>query len=142
MSCFVSHTSSLLILHLRIPGTNETGCLVLRNSKETTNSSIHHIFSFMLQDSRISKFYTKDFQHHLLYEYGLWYNLHMITKFHTYCTSIYINANCSMMNSILSGDMKLVWQAEKTKSILNTAFRKKLMRYVFIALQNVKPCGM
>ena len=34
LSCFVSHTSSLVIFHLRIPGTNDTGCLPLRNSRK------------------------------------------------------------------------------------------------------------
>ena len=108
--------------------------MVLRNSKETTNSIIHHIFSFMLQESRISNFIPRIFN--ITFYMNTDYNLHMITKFHTYCTSIYINANYSMMNSILSGDMKLVWQADKIKSILNTAFRKKLMRYI------LWPCKM
>ena len=105
LSCFVSHTSSLLILHLRIPGTNETGCLVLRNSKETTNSSIHH-FSFMLQDSRISKFYTKDFQHHLLYEYGLDYNVAQFTYDNKAPYLLYFNLyQCELLDD----EQHIVW---------------------------------
>ena len=145
LSCFVSHTSSLVIFHLRIPGTNDTGCLPLRNSRKIL------ILEFII--SSVPCFTDREYLNFILIIFNInfyintdyitmRYSLHMITKFHTYCTSIYINANCSMMNSILSGDMKLVWQADKIKSILNTAFRKKLMRYVFIALQNVKPCGM
>ena len=139
LSCFVSHTSSLVIFHLRIPGTNDTGCLPLRNSRKIL------ILEFII--SSVPCFTDREYLNFILIIFNInfyintdyitmRYSLHMITKFHTYCTSIYINANCSMMNSILSGDMKLVWQADKIKSILNTAFRKKLMRYV------LWPCKM
>ena len=88
----------------------------------------------MLQGSRIFEFCTKKFQHQFLYEYGY---LDLSSKMEF----IFLMINVRVIKIGVTIGLKS-YSNNKIKSILNKALRKKRIRYVFAALQNVKPCGM
>ena len=119
LSCFVSHTSSLIIMYLRIPGTNETGCLVLRNSKKIL------IIAFII--SLVPCFRDHEYLNFILMIFNI--NFNMNTDY------------CWVMKFGVTIELKS-YSNNKVKSIWNKAFRKKRIRYAFTALQNVKPCWM